>query len=102
MTLFPQLRTICVKIDATPGRRASFRIHARKKYPTETLSNQNGPPTLIWRLMPVRDVRTRWNYTHAMIKRGLILRKVRQHIICPLLHYLTYFTGYRQLGIRLR
>ncbi|KZP32764.1 hypothetical protein FIBSPDRAFT_722118 [Athelia psychrophila] len=25
--------------------------------------------------MVIRDVRTRWNYTHAMIKRALILRK---------------------------
>ncbi|KAF8174449.1 hypothetical protein K438DRAFT_1608769 [Mycena galopus ATCC 62051] len=25
--------------------------------------------------MPVRDVRHRWNYTHAMIKWGLMLRK---------------------------
>lgn len=26
--------------------------------------------------MVVKDVKTRWNFTHAMIKRGLILRKV--------------------------
>ncbi len=26
--------------------------------------------------MVIRDVRTRWNYTHAMIKRALILQKV--------------------------
>ncbi|KAJ6626477.1 hypothetical protein B0H10DRAFT_1755504, partial [Mycena sp. CBHHK59/15] len=25
--------------------------------------------------MVVRDVRHRWNYTHAMIERGLLLRK---------------------------
>jgi len=25
--------------------------------------------------MVVRDVRTRWNYTHAMIRRGLLLRE---------------------------
>ncbi|KAF8189446.1 hypothetical protein K438DRAFT_1582721 [Mycena galopus ATCC 62051] len=26
--------------------------------------------------MVVRDVRHRWNYTHAMIERGLLLRKI--------------------------
>lgn len=28
--------------------------------------------------MVVRDVRTRWNYTHAMIRRGLLVRDVRE------------------------
>ena len=27
-------------------------------------------------LMVIRDVRTRWNYTHAMIRRALLLREV--------------------------
>lgn len=26
--------------------------------------------------MVVRDVRTRWNYTHAMIRRALLLQEV--------------------------
>ena len=28
------------------------------------------------KLMVVRDVRTRWNYTHAMIVRALLLQEV--------------------------
>lgn len=41
-------------------------------YKSETAPITN---TLIAKLMVIRDVRTRWNYTHAM-KRALILRKV--------------------------
>jgi len=26
--------------------------------------------------MAIKDVKTRWNYTHAMIRRGLLLRDV--------------------------
>ncbi|EIW73769.1 hypothetical protein CONPUDRAFT_24457, partial [Coniophora puteana RWD-64-598 SS2] len=29
--------------------------------------------------MPIRDVRTRWNSTHAMMGRALILRKAINH-----------------------
>ena len=38
-------------------------------------SNKNSP--LLAALMVVRDVRTRWNSTHAMIDRALLLREVR-------------------------
>lgn len=34
--------------------------------------------------MPVRDVRTRWNYTHAMIERALLLKKACIVLLCAL------------------
>ena len=31
--------------------------------------------------MVVRDVHTRWNYTHAMIRRALLLKEVRSPVL---------------------
>jgi hypothetical protein len=57
---------------ASPQRRLQFRKICRVKYggkpDTKPLAN----------LMVVRDVRTRWNYTHAMIRRALLLKEVSQ------------------------
>ena len=36
--------------------------------------------------MVIRDVVTRWNYTHAMIKRALMLRKV-----CLIIYWISFF-----------
>ncbi|KAG8917399.1 hypothetical protein FRC00_013672, partial [Tulasnella sp. 408] len=49
------------KIVSSPQRRYAFRQQVRKFY--ENL-----------RLIVIRDVKTRWNCTHAMIKRALILQ----------------------------
>ena len=65
-----QLRTIVTKICVSPERRAVFR-HIQKmesERPGESLKGKS--------LMVIKDVITRWNFTHAMIKRGLLLRRV--------------------------
>ncbi|KAG8959520.1 hypothetical protein FRC00_001502 [Tulasnella sp. 408] len=56
-----KLRHIDTKIVSSPQRRYTFRQQVRQFY--ENL-----------RLMVIRDVKTRWNCTHAMIKRALILQ----------------------------
>ena len=68
-----QLRTVVQKIVSSPQRRTIFRRHARKFYQGKELP---GTKTDISTLMPIRDVKTRWNWTHAMIQRALILRNV--------------------------
>ena len=72
-----QLRTSIVKIVSTPGRRQLFCEKTEQYYSLATRVSKKGVITQVARLMPVRDVRTRWNSTHAMIKRARILRKVR-------------------------
>lgn len=74
-THLPQLRAITKKICSSPQRRKQFRNFAKQAYgskPAPAPSNK-----LLCDLMVIRDVVTRWNYTHAMIKRALMLRKVR-------------------------
>jgi hypothetical protein len=67
-----QLRTAVTKIVSSPQQRAGFQKLLKEKYKTAlALSGR-----LIADLMVIRDVKTRWNYTHAMIKRALLLRKV--------------------------
>lgn len=78
-----QLRTAIVKIVSTPGRRQLFREKAKQYYSLATRRSKKGVITQVSTLMPVRDVRTRWNSTHAMIKRACILRKVSQYnLLC--------------------
>lgn len=67
-----QLRAIVTKIVSSPQRRSSFRKASAEKY--KTTLGPSGKP--IANLMVIKDVATRWNYTHAMIQRGLLLRKV--------------------------
>ena len=67
-----QLRTLCTKITSSPQRRFRFRDTARKFHKDERTPDKK---SRIAELMVVKDVATRWNYTHAMIKRALILRK---------------------------
>jgi heme exporter protein D len=61
-----QLRFIVNKIASSPQRRRRFRNLAKAKYREERLR----------KLMVIRDVRTRWNFTHAMIRRGSLLQDV--------------------------
>jgi hypothetical protein len=75
---YSQLRTAIVKIVGTPGRRQLFCEKARQYYSLATHHSKKGVITQVAALMPVRDVRMRWNSTHAMIKRAWILRKVRR------------------------
>ncbi|KAK7001674.1 hypothetical protein R3P38DRAFT_3368049 [Favolaschia claudopus] len=71
MSPLEKLRTTTTKICSSPQRRKRFRATAEKAYGDEKAPS--GRP--LASLMVVRDVRHRWNYTHAMIKRGLLLRK---------------------------
>ncbi|KAJ8079430.1 hypothetical protein PM082_021946 [Marasmius tenuissimus] len=61
-----KLRFITTKIVSSPQHRRKFRNICLVKY-------EKDPDT--GKLMVVRDVRTRWNYTHATIRRALCLRK---------------------------
>lgn len=67
-----QLRTTITKICSSPQRRKRFRVGAEKAY-KEKLAPSGKKLAM---LMPIRDVRHRWNYTHAMVDRGHMLRKV--------------------------
>ncbi|KZP28151.1 hypothetical protein FIBSPDRAFT_729779 [Athelia psychrophila] len=66
------LRIIVNKIVSSPQCRKYFRKCTVQFY----AGKKNEKGTRIEILMVIRDVRTRWNYTHAMIKRALLLRKV--------------------------
>ncbi|KAF5349401.1 hypothetical protein D9758_015515 [Tetrapyrgos nigripes] len=76
LSTLKQLRLITTKIVSSPQRRASFRKICKRIYPTE----KNEKDTPLAKLMVIRDVRTHWNYTHAMIRRGRLLRSVSQAI----------------------
>ncbi|KAK7012413.1 hypothetical protein R3P38DRAFT_2790675 [Favolaschia claudopus] len=66
MSPLQKLRTATTKICSSPQRRKRFRATAERMYGDEKAPS--GRP--LASLMVVRDVRHRWNYTHAMIKRG--------------------------------
>ncbi|KAF5335248.1 hypothetical protein D9758_017381 [Tetrapyrgos nigripes] len=70
LSALKQLRLITTKIVSSPQQRASFRKICKHVYPTK----KNEKDTPLAKLMVIRDVRTRWNYTHAMIQRGHLLR----------------------------
>ncbi|KAF5342711.1 hypothetical protein D9758_015876 [Tetrapyrgos nigripes] len=73
-TLSPvkRLRLIVTKIVSSPQRRTLFRRCATRKY-SNGQTNEKGTP--LSELMVIRDVATRWNYTHAMMKRGRLLQE---------------------------
>ncbi|KAK0455611.1 uncharacterized protein EV420DRAFT_1272158 [Desarmillaria tabescens] len=65
------LRLIVTKICSSPQRRRKFRMIAKDVY-----KDQRAPSGhKLAFLMAIRDIITRWNYTHAMIKRALLLQK---------------------------
>jgi len=69
---FLQLRYITTKIVSTPQRRKKFRKCAISIYHKKNSENKDRREALA----VVRDVRTRWNYTHAMIRRAELLQEV--------------------------
>ncbi|KAF7794640.1 hypothetical protein EIP86_005777, partial [Pleurotus ostreatoroseus] len=64
-----KLRLICTKIASSPQRRSSFRKIVHSAY-----ASSHPDDVRRRRLMVIRDVVTRWNYTHAMIERALFMR----------------------------
>ncbi|TFY61097.1 hypothetical protein EVJ58_g4726 [Rhodofomes roseus] len=72
LTVVQKLRKIVRKIVSSPQRRTIFRRHAHKFY--DGKKTEDGGKCIA-ELMPIRDVKTRWNWTHAMIQRALIMRK---------------------------
>ncbi|TFY70017.1 hypothetical protein EVJ58_g118 [Rhodofomes roseus] len=72
LTVVQKLRAIVRKIVSSPQRRTIFRRHAHKFY--DGKKTEDGGKCIA-ELMPIRDVKTRWNWTHAMIQRALIMRK---------------------------
>jgi hypothetical protein len=67
-----QLRTTTTKICSSPQRRKRFRDTAARVYNNKVAESGRKLASL----MVVRDVRHRWNYTHAMIQRALLLKSV--------------------------
>ncbi|KAF7363114.1 Dimer-Tnp-hAT domain-containing protein [Mycena venus] len=67
-----KLRTITIKICSSPQRRQRFRAASKSVYMANERAPSGKPLTS---LMVIRDVKSRWNYTEAMITRGLLLRK---------------------------
>ncbi|KAL1939855.1 hypothetical protein VTO73DRAFT_9555 [Trametes versicolor] len=65
-----KLRHIVNKIVSSPQRRSSFRKVAHTVY-----TSSSAEDTRRRKLMVIRDVATRWNYTHAMIERGLLMQE---------------------------
>ncbi|KAJ3513785.1 hypothetical protein NLJ89_g2755 [Agrocybe chaxingu] len=59
-----KLHFIVTKITSSPQRRAKFRKIARAKYGHDRRAG----------LMVIKDILTRWNYTHAMIHRGHLIQ----------------------------
>jgi hypothetical protein len=60
-------------VVSSPQRRAKFHKITRSTYGQDPSTKGRVG------LMVVRDVRTRWNYTHAMICRALLLQEVAAH-----------------------
>ncbi|KAK6966423.1 eukaryotic translation initiation factor 3 [Favolaschia claudopus] len=65
-----KLRLITTKICSSPQRRRSFRRIADAKFKNQ----MHAPHRKLAALLPVRDVKHRWNYTEAMITRARLLR----------------------------
>ncbi|KAF7349507.1 Dimer-Tnp-hAT domain-containing protein [Mycena sanguinolenta] len=71
MSVLQKLRTTATKICSSPQRRKRFRDTAVRVLGAKLTTS--GRP--LSSLMVVRDVRHRWNYTEAMIERGVMLQK---------------------------
>ncbi|KAJ6483393.1 hypothetical protein C8R45DRAFT_871167, partial [Mycena sanguinolenta] len=70
LTRLQRLRTTVTKICSSPQRRKRFRKAAEEKYQEKLAPSGKKLATL----MVVRDVRHRWNYTHAMIRHASLLQ----------------------------
>ncbi|KAJ7799924.1 hypothetical protein B0H14DRAFT_2901695, partial [Mycena olivaceomarginata] len=71
MSMLQKLRTTVTKICSSPQRPKHFRTTAVRVYGDMLAPSGRKLASL----MPIRDVRHRWNHTHAMIKCGLMLRR---------------------------
>lgn len=71
-----KLRLTCTKIVSSPQRRAAFKKLNGDLYGGIITSEGRMKADL----MVIRDVRTRWNYTEAMMTRALLLRKVYLYV----------------------
>lgn len=74
---FHQLHFIATKIASSPQRRQRFWKISGETYGDRRVDETNSSSPLLRLLMVIRDVRTRWNSTHAMLSRALLLREVR-------------------------
>lgn len=81
-----QIRTVTTKIRSSPQRRAKFQKYAMERYSkTVAKSKQDkeragtvacaNPETEKASLMPIPDVRTRWNSTFLMLRRAVQLKE---------------------------
>ena len=96
MLTVPQLRIIVNKIVVSPQRRQHFKRCARKYYH----NNLTPKGVKLETLMVVRDVVTRWNYMHAMIKRALVLQKESLYYSESIsLLLISCTTDHRQMGL---
>lgn len=73
-----QLRFIVTKICSSPQRRKAFWQASKKRYGDQRVDPDDPKSTLLCALMVIKDVCTRWNSTHAMLGRALLLSDV-----CP-------------------
>ena len=97
----PQLYTTIVKTVGTPGQRQLFREKAKQYYSLTTRHSKKGVITQVVALMPVRDIQTCWNLTHAVIKQACILQKVTQPISFDICWQLIFYLGYRCLALQI-
>ncbi|KAJ7797051.1 hypothetical protein B0H14DRAFT_2619349 [Mycena olivaceomarginata] len=70
LTPLKKLRLITTKICSSPQRRRDFRLIAEDRYG----DIMHAPGRKLASLMPVRDVKHRWNYTEAIVARARLLR----------------------------
>ncbi|KAJ2922967.1 hypothetical protein H1R20_g14147, partial [Candolleomyces eurysporus] len=75
LSALKRLRFINNKITSSPQRRKLFWKISAEKYGTRRVDDSNKNSALLASLMPVRDVRTRWNSSHAMLTRSRLLRE---------------------------
>jgi hypothetical protein len=91
--LISKLRLTATKICSSPQRRKRFRATAEKIHKDELAPSGRKVCTL----MAIRDVKHRWNFTDAMIKRALLLRKVCDNL-SDFVRGVNRDAGNRQMG----
>ncbi|RXW12861.1 hypothetical protein EST38_g12992, partial [Candolleomyces aberdarensis] len=74
-TALQRLRFIVTKICSSPQRRQHWWRVSAAVYDSRRVDENDPNSPFLSKLMPSRDVRTRWNSTHGMIGRAKILRE---------------------------